>query len=208
MSAPRPPRLRAAPLRQHFLETLARRAQGLDGGVRQHLEARLAALRAEADETAPATEPATPAPATRPLAALLQHIARHTSEAADSPPSADTAAGAAAPAAAAASSSPQPPGELKALRQFRSTWTQLGIAQQLARALAELPPNAGPLNSHRLVLNALQTLGETSPATLRHYMAYVDTLQWLERASFGTAAPVAAAPRTAARKAPARGKPG
>ncbi len=94
---------------------------------------------------------------------------------------------AAAPAVATGSTSEAPSGpvsparELKSLRYFRSTWSRLSAEQQLAQALAQAPENAGPLNSHLLVLRALQLMQEVSPDYLQRFMSYADTLLWLEQ---------------------------
>jgi Protein of unknown function (DUF2894) len=49
------------------------------------------------------------------------------------------------------------------------------------QALARKPAQAGPLNSHVLVLQALELMRELSPDYLRHFLAHVESLQWLER---------------------------
>ena len=74
-----------------------------------------------------------------------------------------------------------PARELKSLRYFRSTWSRLSAEQQLAQALAQAPENAGPLNSHLLVLRALQLMQDVSPDYLQRFMSYADTLLWLEQ---------------------------
>ena len=51
--------------------------------------------------------------------------------------------------------------------------------------LADEPENAGPLNSHLLVLRALRQMHQTSPAYLKRFMDYADTLLWLEQADGG-----------------------
>lgn len=79
----------------------------------------------------------------------------------------------------------QAPGELKALSYFRSTWSQLNVEQQLAQALAQAPANAGPLNSHRLALQALAQMRDISPDYLKHFMSYIDTLFWLDQTEIG-----------------------
>lgn len=121
-----------------------------------------------------------------PLAGLVDHIARQSAWALPLP-----AADAPAPACDAAAQA-GPPAELKALRYFRSTWTRLKVDQQLARSLAGQPANAGPLNSHLLVLRSLKLMHEVSPDYLRRFVSYVDTLAWLEQAGGGSA-PVPAA---------------
>jgi hypothetical protein len=44
------------------------------------------------------------------------------------------------------------------------------------------PANAGPLNSHALVLQVLSLMRDLSPEYLRRFVGTVETLQWLERA--------------------------
>ena len=73
------------------------------------------------------------------------------------------------------------------MRVFRSTWSKLSVDQQLTESLAKAPENAGPLNSNLLVLRALKLMQQTSPAYLRHFMAHVDALLWLDQASVGAA---------------------
>lgn len=121
-----------------------------------------------------------------PLAGLLQHLAQQS--------------------AAAGSATVAPPSELKTLRQFRSTWSRLSVDQQLSRSLAKVPDNSGPLNSHRLVLRALQQLREISPDYLHRFMAQLEGLIWLEQASAAQAAAALGAGR--AGEAEKRRKPG
>lgn len=75
--------------------------------------------------------------------------------------------------------------ELKSLRYFRSTWSALSVDRQLAQALAQGPENAGPLNSHRLVLRSLQLMRDVAPDYLQRFMSYADALLWLEQADSG-----------------------
>lgn len=106
-----------------------------------------------------------------PLAVLLAHAGQP----ANSPP----AIGAAGEPAAVAHR------ELKSLRQFRRTWSKLGVDRQLSHAAARAPDNAGPLNSHHLALQALKQMRALSPAYLERFMSYIDALQWLEEANSG-----------------------
>ena len=128
------------------------------------------------------------------LADLLDHVARHAD-----------GAGARIDAASGA----QPATELKSLRYFRSTWSRLSLEQQLARALAQAPDNAGPLNSHFLVLQALIRMRDIAPQYLEGFIAHVDALFWLERADPGRGAVGrGAAPKVGARKGEARARSG
>ena len=131
-----------------------------------------------------------------PLAELLRHIEQTTVRQVGVPVAGGTAG---------AVDVVMEPGQL---RYFRSTWWWLRVARQLTVSQAQLPDNAGPLNSDRLVLRALHTLRDLSPAYLNRYMVYVDALMALDQARAGTAAaPVKLKRRGNARKRKAgRGK--
>ena len=122
-----------------------------------------------------------------PLAGLLAYMAGQgdgagQGGAAEPPPATPVAAPAVAIGTGEApSGTVSPARELKSLRYFRSTWSRLSAEQQLAQALAQAPENAGPLNSHLLVLRALQLMQEVSPDYLQRFMSYADTLLWLEQ---------------------------
>ena len=75
--------------------------------------------------------------------------------------------------------------ELKSIAYFRDTWVKLRVDRQLAQAFAQAPENAGPLNSHRLMLQALQSMREASPDYLARFMAWAEALLWLEQADIG-----------------------
>lgn len=70
--------------------------------------------------------------------------------------------------------------ELSAVRRFRRVWASGRSQDQLARASARKPVNAGPLNSHALVLQALDLMQELSPDYLHHFLLHVESLQWLQ----------------------------
>lgn len=167
------------PVRWHLVAALQRRAAGQQGAVRQQLDRHLARALADLQQrhAAPAASPQPARAAPSPLAALLQHIGQ----------------AAATPAT-----------ELKAVRQFSDTWARLRVDQQLARALARQPGNAGPLNSQRLVLQTLQRLRQLSPAYLQRFMAHAEALLWLEDTA---ATPAPAAPGTPRRTRTARRSP-
>ena len=84
---------------------------------------------------------------------------------------------------AAADEHPGEPDELASVRRFRHTWTSLRIQDQVDEAVARKPANAGPLNSHMLVLQALDLMRELSPGYLERFLVHVETLQWLEKAA-------------------------
>ncbi|BAP13093.1 MAG: hypothetical protein AOY29_10720 [Alcanivorax borkumensis] len=82
-----------------------------------------------------------------------------------------------------ASAPPLPPKqrELNALRQLRSQRQAQQARQRIDDAITQTPSDAGPLNSHRMVTRAIETLRELSPAYLEHFVNYLDTLMSLEK---------------------------
>lgn len=120
-----------------------------------------------------------------PLAGLLAHIGRYTQDGGGGAPDQTTAA------------VPGAQGELKSVRYFRRTWSRLNVEQQLSRAFAHAPANAGPLNSHFLVLQSLRQMRSLSVEYVEQYMSYVDALLWLDQADSN---------RSAAKKVAVRGE--
>lgn len=191
------------PVRWHYLAALARRSQQHHGDVRRLLDGKLAAALAgyrqhfeqaqsEARLTVERLSERYPDAAGEllqllaagdsgalkrfaaalenrhsPLAELNLYLAQHsTPEGGDG----------------GALQTPGAPGELKAIRQHRKTWSELAVDKQLAQAIEQAPDNAGPLNSQRLVLRSLALMREISPDYLRRFMSYADALLWLDQA--------------------------
>jgi len=170
---------RRDPVRWHFVAALQRRTAQQQGPLRQQLDLRLARALADLQQRhgndAP---PPPPAPLrSSPLAALLQQLGSGVAT---------------------------PPTELQAVRRFSHTWARLRVDQQLARALARQPDNAGPLNSQRLMLQTLQRLRQLSPAYLQRFMAHADALLWLEDRSTAATPPPGTRPEAERRRRPAR----
>ena len=176
-------------LRQWHIDALARRAALHQGAVRQVLEEKLQRLRtaqvaqqtpgqapapahAHAHAHAPAQERANTLTAPRPLADLLAHIARQTQSSGPTKVSTSTLLGAGGMAA---------PMELKAIRNYRGTWSRLRAERRLHQALALVPHNAGPLNTQRLLHQALRVMQQASPGYLLHFMAHVEGLLALDQ---------------------------
>ncbi len=90
--------------------------------------------------------------------------------------------------------------ELASARRFREAWGLYQAENKLDLASLRRPANAGPLNSHALVLESLERVHALSPAYLRRLLAQVDTLQWLEQAALRPRAPAAQAPSPPALK--------
>lgn len=74
------------------------------------------------------------------------------------------------------------PAESPRVRQFRQQLRTLQAHKQVSQAMAQAPQNAGPINSHMLVLRALGLLRNISPDYLNRLMTHVDTLLCLEAA--------------------------
>jgi hypothetical protein len=71
--------------------------------------------------------------------------------------------------------------ELKTIRNFRNTWAKLSVGRQVPQALEQAPKNAGPINSHMLVLRSLALMRDISPDYLNRFMSYADTLLCLDQ---------------------------
>lgn len=170
------------PVQLHALESLARRLPGVAEPVRRVLESRLDAALTALESRGHATPPPqVPAQAARrsgaasPLAALAQHLRQARQQAqAGQPDHALTPGPADDPASAR---------ELASVRRFRQTWQRIAAEDRVSQAVGRAPANAGPLNSHRLVLHSLELLRSLSPHYLNRFVSQVETLQWLEQAS-------------------------
>lgn len=160
---------RRDPARFHALEAIARRLQGQPDAVRLLLERKL-----EAGLEELAQRPASPGPVgvrvSTPTSDPLAQLGAHLRAAAQ------------ARQGATAPGEPQDPHELTSARRFRQAWDGLRLLQQVEQAVASGPAQAGPLNSHALVLQSLEMMRALSPAYLRRFVAALETLQWLEQA--------------------------
>lgn len=179
----------AEPVRFGVIEALARRAAAQQGQARRLLARRVEQLLAE-HAAAPAAaarsdEPAAGLTALAGLSELVDRLGRAPA----SRPAASLRSGTA--------SRTEPPRPLKAVTAFQETWSRLRAEQRLRQALAQVPAQAGPLNSSHVVHRALQTMRALSPAYLDAFMSHVDTLLALEQAGgAGDLAPRSAAVRT------------
>jgi hypothetical protein len=70
--------------------------------------------------------------------------------------------------------------ELKTIRESRATWARMSVDKQLAMAMKQGPKNAGPINSHNLVLRSLAMMQGISPDYLSRMVSYIDTLLSLD----------------------------
>jgi hypothetical protein len=168
---PHPSTEGAGLVRSRILEAMERRMAGQPDPVRRLLQQQLERASGEdaqrSTPVAPKGEVRRDRPAPTPLAQLNLHVR----------------------ATVAARAEPQLPGEthdadeLASLKGFRRTWARGRTLEQLEQALVRKPANAGPLNSHALVLQTLSLMRDLSPDYLRRFVAGVEALQWLERAS-------------------------
>jgi hypothetical protein len=164
---------RLDPLRLHYLEQLQARASTQQGKVQAILNSKLALAVAElqarlAQAQVQRPEGSTVADAVPPpresLADLTRALAQQGSDSTQTGVTGTTGA----------------PPELKSIRQFRNTWSKLSADKQVAQALDQAPKNAGPINSHMLVLRSLALMRELAPDYLNRFMAYADALLCLE----------------------------
>ena len=191
------------PVRLHYIEVLAKRASTYQGSIRRMLDAKLAQTLAsfkerfdqaqcDAKETVARSASQYPHAAddlqrlfvsgdfkglrrfiatlkTREqcasLGALVRQLEQHFPESAD----------------ARLAGNAGPRSELKTIRHFRNIWSKLSVDKQLTQALEQAPKNAGPINSHMLVLRSLALMRDISPDYLNRFMSYADTLLCLDQ---------------------------
>lgn len=165
---------RSNAVRRHYYETLARRAQTQPEPVRRALDEKLARALAIQRPRIERNEASLERKGySSPLSDLLRHIAQQTAQVVtvDSASNEDDRA------------------DLKSLRYFRDSWSKLSIDHSVAEALATGPSNAGPLNSHSLIVQSLKLLRDIAPEYLNRFMSYADALLWLEQASIDSTPP-------------------
>ena len=78
--------------------------------------------------------------------------------------------------------------------QFRQQLGKISVQKQVTQAIAQAPQNAGPINSHMLVLRSLGLMRDLSPDYLHRFMGYVDTLLFLDSPTTVKATPKKAVP--------------
>ena len=71
--------------------------------------------------------------------------------------------------------------------QFRQQLGKIRVQKQVTQAIAQAPQNAGPINSHMLVLRSLGLMRDLSPDYLNRFMGYAESLLVLEDAGQGKA---------------------
>jgi len=174
-TSPRPAFATFDPVGWHYTEQLAQRANDATGLTRDlllakrekalsemnarwdaKLDAKKLSGKPDASLDAEATLPS-------PLAQLLQEMTPPSGETRPSQPNAWRA-------------------ESPRIQQFRKQLGQISVQKQVSKAIAQAPQNAGPINSHMLVLRSLSLMREASTDYLGRFMVYLDTLMCLEEA--------------------------
>jgi hypothetical protein len=173
-TSPRPALADFDPVGWHYTEQLSHRANEATGLTRDLLLAKLdkalAELNARWDAKKLSGEPdasheaAPEAPLPSPLAQLLQEMTPATDETRPHKSSMPNAWRAESPR----------------IQQFRKQLGQISVQKQVTKAMAQAPQNAGPINSHMLVLRSLHLMREASPEYLGRFMVYLDTLLCLD----------------------------
>jgi hypothetical protein len=161
----------------HYIETLANRTQAQSGPARLLLHAKLqeALQRFNARMSAADRSKAAPEPLPSPLATLLQDMGAKTAPQGSGRPTGW-------------------PSENPRIQAFKKQLSQISVQKQVTQAIAQAPQNAGPINSHMLVLRSLGLMRKISPDYLNRFMAHVDTLLCLEEACKGKLTPKKTAP--------------
>lgn len=174
------------PVRFHYLQVLADRLAGQSGPVQAHLVRAFDAgvTRLQQTPVSPPTASASAPCASQALRELNAAIAARC--------------GVAVTSGRADERTLMP--ELASVRRFGQTWSQVASEQQLLAALENAPTNAGPLNSQRLMVQALQRMHQLSGHYLDRFLAHANTLMWLEGAGQGLPQPGKRAARASRRK--------
>lgn len=166
------------PVRFHYLEVLAQRLTTQPEAVQQRLAQtlkvaldsyaqRVAQAASSNDEVNSAHEAASPLASghAAPLTRLNRYIQERTQAAASQ---ADTGEGGS-------------PSDMNSVRRFSEVWSKIAAEQQVVQAVDRGPENAGPLNSHRLMLRSLTLMRSLSPDYLGRFLAQMEALLWLDQ---------------------------
>ncbi len=168
---------RLDPVRFRFIEVLARQAEPHQGRVRSVLDAKLelalAGYQALITRASSGHHPVPVAKTAPRQPETLGDLVRSLQQ--------QELAGHGGRADVNLGTGPSPSTELKSVQQFRTTWSRLSVERQVAQAMARPPQNAGPINSHMVVLRTLALMRETAPAYLDRFVSYVDTLLCLDQ---------------------------
>ena len=174
---------RLDPARLHYLDVLAQRITTAPEAVQRVLQDKLDTALTDLEarlRQPPAAAPAAGTPASAaPLVALNRYIRglKQQDNGHASGPGLESGLG------RGLTGNTEPRTEMASVHRFREAWSRIAAEDQVKEAVERGPANAGPLNSHMLVLRTLSLLRGLSPDYLRRFVSQVETLQWLEQAS-------------------------
>ena len=72
--------------------------------------------------------------------------------------------------------------EQSAIHHFREALVKRNADKLVTKLINEIPKDAGPLNPQKLIVQSLASMRDLSPHYLNRFVAYIDTLLWLEKA--------------------------
>ncbi len=72
--------------------------------------------------------------------------------------------------------------EHSAIHYFREALVKRNADKLVTKLINEIPKDAGPLNPQKLIVQSLASMRDLSPHYLNRFVAYIDTLLWLEKA--------------------------
>ena len=172
----------------HYIEALAERSGGHSGPAQallnEKLNKALVQFKRRLDAAPQPSSAALQAPSPSPFAALLSDMSRH----------APVVQGSLAAPAGPALKTTAWRAESPKVQQFKKQLSQISVQKQVRQAIAQAPQNAGPINSHMLVLRSLGLMRDASADYLSRFMAHVDTLMCLEETGKASAPAKKASP--------------
>ena len=71
-------------------------------------------------------------------------------------------------------------GEPNAIYHLREALVKRNADKLVTQLVDEIPEDAGPLNPQKLIVKSLSSMRDLSPHYLNRFVAYIDTLLWLE----------------------------
>ena len=73
------------------------------------------------------------------------------------------------------------PVEHRSIHHFRETLVKRNADKLVTQLIKDIPEDAGPLNPQKLIVQSLASMRDLSPHYLNRFVAYIDTLLWLEK---------------------------
>ncbi len=72
--------------------------------------------------------------------------------------------------------------DTNSMHYFRESLVKRNADKLVTRLVREIPEGVGPLNPEKLIVQSLASMRDLSPHYLNRFVAYIDTLLWLEKA--------------------------